>query len=632
MILPMSRVRIIGPRDRLPVTLDALQDFGRLQLDRIPVNHGLSAAATDKRAERERRALQRLLTDADAAIDALRIAPGTAAVRPTTRSDIARWARWTRRQRRRGEAIRSARQTLVDERTLLGKYENFLEAFRVLLAELVDAHHLRVYGVTIPGHERARVDALADGLRAELNVEVIVSSRILPSGDVAVLIAVPADARARMERAFGNAKIAEVPLPSGYTGESLTEAAPRLLARLAEIPRLIQATDAERAAVASTAANDLRAIRVTADDRLASLAATSLSAATRHAFAIEGWLPRAYVGALRSVLERNNGAALVVEELAREDWQGSDAPVVLANPRLFRPFEAISKVMPLPAYGSIDPTPFLAVGFPMLFGMILGDIGYGAVLTAAALVAIWRSEPTSKWRTVAGIALPCAIFAVVFGVLYGELFGQLGRRWLGLRPVLFDREHSVIAAILVAVGVGVAHTALGLVLGMVAKRHERRAAMSRAVQLFMLVVIVLALLSAVHVLPDALFGPLALAAVIGFPLLVLLEGIVAPIEFFSTLSSVLSYVRIMALGTASVLLASVANDFAGMFGSAVVGVLFALLFHLVNFAMGLFSPTIHALRLHYVEFFKHFYSPGGRPYEPFRHRAPHSPEPTRGQP
>jgi V/A-type H+-transporting ATPase subunit I len=78
----------------------------------------------------------------------------------------------------------------------------------------------------------------------------------------------------------------------------------------------------------------------------------------------------------------------------------------------------------------------------------------------------------------------------------------------------------------------------------------------------------------------------------------------------------------MALGTASVMLAIVANRLSGAVGSAVVGALFALLFHLVNFGLGLFSPTIHALRLHYVEFFGTFYSPGGTPYQPLGHWAP----------
>jgi V/A-type H+-transporting ATPase subunit I len=101
-----------------------------------------------------------------------------------------------------------------------------------------------------------------------------------------------------------------------------------------------------------------------------------------------------------------------------------------------------------------------------------------------------------------------------------------------------------------------------------------------------------------------------------------LEGVVAPIELLTTLGHILSYARIMALGTASVMLAIVANQMVGAMGSVVVGVLFALLFHLVNFALGIFSPTIHALRLHYVEFFGTFYSPGGVRYEPLGHWSP----------
>jgi V/A-type H+-transporting ATPase subunit I len=100
------------------------------------------------------------------------------------------------------------------------------------------------------------------------------------------------------------------------------------------------------------------------------------------------------------------------------------------------------------------------------------------------------------------------------------------------------------------------------------------------------------------------------------------EGTIAPIELLSRMSNILSYARIMALGTASVMLAMVANRFVGAEGGAFVGVLFATLFHLVNFALGIVGPTIHALRLHFVEFFGTFYSPGGLVYRPFRHWGP----------
>ncbi len=622
MILPMSRIRIIGPRDRLPGTLDVLQDFGRVQLDKLPSEDGLEAAVRDRRAEREQRALRRILADATAAMELLGIAQQPGELTATERPQLARWARRARRVRLSAERLRVQRQTLEDERTLLSRYQDFLEAFRALIAQLADAQHLRVYGVTLPGADRDRVQKLSDALRAELNVEVSVTARTLPNGDTAALIAVPAAAREKMDHAFGVVKIAEVPLPTGYADQSLTQAAPRILERLGEIPHATDEVLKARASLAADAGAELQRIAATTQDRLTGAAAAECSAATRHAFAIEGWIPQRDMPRLRAVFEQRLGGDIVLEELARGEWRSDDAPVVLSNPRLFRPFETLTAFLPLPRYGSIDPTPFVAVGFPMLFGLILGDIGYGVVLAAIASVLLWRAKPPSLWNTVARIALSAAVFAIIFGVLFGELFGNLGRRWLGLRPVLFDRENAIVAAVLVAVGVGVAHTVLGLVLSMLQARSKPRVATSRAVQLAMMVLIVLALLSAVDVLPARLFGPLGITVLIGFPVLLFLEGIVAPIEFFSTLSSVLSYVRIMALGTASVLLASVANDMVGMFGSALVGVLFGLLFHLVNFAMGLFSPTIHALRLHYVEFFKQFYSPGGRAYQPFQHRQP----------
>jgi V/A-type H+-transporting ATPase subunit I len=311
---------------------------------------------------------------------------------------------------------------------------------------------------------------------------------------------------------------------------------------------------------------------------------------------------------------------VVVTEVGKEDWASEDAPVVLSNPRLFRPFELLIRLLPLPRYGTIDPTPFVAVFFPAFFGLMVGDIGYGLLLAALALVLRRRSRPDSTLRSAAEIAGACAVFTVLAGALFGELFGDLGRRWLGLRPIAFNREEALIPFLILAVSLGAVHVVLGLALGVAAniRRHPRHA-LGRGMSLVMIVAIILALLAAVHVLPDALLTPAVIALLVAFPVLIAAEGVVAPIELLSTVGNVLSYARIMALGVASVMLAVVANRMVGAIGSVAVGVVFALLFHLVNFAIALFSPTIHALRLHYVEFFGKFYSPGGVRYQPFGH-------------
>jgi V/A-type H+-transporting ATPase subunit I len=170
------------------------------------------------------------------------------------------------------------------------------------------------------------------------------------------------------------------------------------------------------------------------------------------------------------------------------------------------------------------------------------------------------------------------------------------------------------------VALGAVHILLGLGLGVASniRRHPRHA-LGSGISALMIVLIILALLAAVDVLPRLFFTPAVIGVLAAFPLLIVLEGLVAPVELLSTLGNILSYARIMALGVASVMLAVVANKMVGAIGSLAVGIVFALLFHLVNFAIALFSPTIHALRLHYVEFFGKFYGPGGVRYQPFGH-------------
>jgi V/A-type H+-transporting ATPase subunit I len=352
-------------------------------------------------------------------------------------------------------------------------------------------------------------------------------------------------------------------------------------------------------------------------DCLSELDAIARCGVTAHAFAVEGWLPVTALPQLEALLASRFAGAVVLERIAREQWTATDAPVVLSNPRIFRPFEAIVRVMPLPAYGTIDPTPFVAVFFPAMFGIMLGDVGYGIMLLALGLIVRHKSRADTMLRSVGEMAIPMSVFTIIFGFLYGEFFGDLGQRLFGMKPILFDRAEGVVAALALAVGLGIVHVVLGLVLGALSARHSHpKHAVGKGITAVMVLLIVAALLAAFEVLPKSLFVPVVIALLVAFPLLILTEGLLAPLELLSSVGNALSYARIMALGTASVMLAAVANRMVGALGSIAVGLVFALLFHLVNFAIGLFGPTIHALRLHYVEFFGKFYSPGGLPYHP----------------
>ena len=534
-----------------------------------------------------------------------------------TRADCVRWARAARRIRRTLERIAQRVAGLDEERALILKYQQFFDAFRSLLEVEHRWPRTTAYHVLLRPGDADAIPRLRQALTATLQGAFELYDRLLPSGETAVLVVVPADATTPLEQLFTQARVEEIPVPAAFGGGSLAQAIPAMVARLDEIPREQAVARRERDTLGQSQVAELERARAALNDRLAQLDALALTGVTSHAFVLEGWLPTDARPDFARRLRAACGDAVVVSEEAREEWSSAEAPVVLSNPRLFRPFEAVLKLVPLPTYGTIDPTPFVAVFFPAFFGLMVGDIGYGVVLGALALVARWRSRPDTLGRSVAEIAGAGALFSVIAGGLFGELFGDLGSRWFGLHPILFRREQAILPFLILTVSLGAVHTLLGLILGVFAARGHPRHALGRGLSAGMMVGIVVAILAVVRVLPHGFLTPAVVAVLVAFPVLILAEGVVAPIELLSALGNVLSYARIMALGVASVMLAVVANQMVGAMGSVAVGITFALLFHLVNFAIALFSPTIHALRLHYVEFFGKFYSAGGVQYRPF---------------
>lgn len=617
----MQKLRILGPRARLGEVVRVLQDLGLVHLCEIDRTRCAPVLHTP-RERRRVRALRRALEDVQESLARLP-EPGDADAAPAAApsTDAARSARLARRARRAIEHLSARRSALDEERASLVRFQQFYAAFEAL-PDTGGLRSARTYHLVLPPGDEEAEAALVRGLEDAIGRGFVLQRAKMESGDVALALVVSDAAGERLEAQLERSGIRDLQIPARY-GASLREAMPGIEARLRELEAELRAVAREREQLTAAQRPALLAARALLQDGLAALEAMRLAGETPRAFVLEGWLPHASLRSFARRLGEAAGPDVVVEPLASEAWAGEDAPVELSNPRLFQPFETLTRVLPLPVYGSIDPTPFVAIFFPMFFGLILGDVGYGAMLGVAAGLLRLRSRPRSGLRAAAEIAGACAAFTIVFGLLYGELFGDFGQHSLGLRPLAFAREEALVPFLALAVALGFVHVLLGLVLGALASLgSEPRRSVGRGLAALMLLLVAAALLAALNVLPAAFFTPAIVALLVAFPLLCAIEGVIGPIEFLSTLSNVLSYARIMAVGTASVMMAVAANQLVGAFGGAVVGVLFALLFHLVNFVLGVFSPTIHALRLHYVEFFGKFHSPGGLEYRPLRHWRP----------
>jgi len=379
-------------------------------------------------------------------------------------------------------------------------------------------------------------------------------------------------------------------------------------------------------------APQLLALRSVCFDAFSRLDALSKFAQTHYTFIIEGWMPSEAVASMQSQLaDQCEGAAFV--RCVRAHGAASSPPVRLSNPGPVRSFETLLALLPLPKYGSIDPTWFMATFFPPIFGLMLGDIGYGLLLVVGTFW-LWRLGRRVKIAHALAVILgSCAFFTIIFGVVFGEFFGTAGHH-LGLRPLWRERleigsahlGETLLMYLGVAVAVGVVHILCGLVLGIINALKLRHAAegLGNVARIFGLFGLFFVIGRLVDVLPP-MFTSLGVVAWILFLVFMLwtckhhpMHGMMLPLELLGTVGNILSYARIMAVGMASAVLALLANQFGSMIDNVVLAIIVVVLVHALNLVLGVVDPTIQGLRLHYVEFFSKFYLSGGRVYSPFK--------------
>jgi V/A-type H+-transporting ATPase subunit I len=374
-------------------------------------------------------------------------------------------------------------------------------------------------------------------------------------------------------------------------------------------------------------------------------------ATTESSFLIDGWLPtEQYVELERTVDAATNGRAFVSSlEITKSDIK--KVPIEYNNPKVVAPLQEIMNLYGRPTYKELDPSALIFITFPLLYGMILGDIGYAMILLGLALI-IKKVISSDAVKPLMNILIYCQISTLFFGVLYGEFLGFPLASYHGehgITPGLipgFDtieffvspfaageivgfplhRTHLVMTFIVATVFVGLIHLNLGYVVGFI--NENRKHGISAAIfekgsWIVVELGILLAVLGYLGMLP-IIVG--AVVFLIGVVMLVKGEGVKGPVELPSLLSNSLSYTRIIAVGLSSIYIASTVNliafDMIWKPGSPIgVMTIFAIVVfifgHSLNTALSIIAPGLHALRLQYVEFFGKFYEGGGRKYDPF---------------
>jgi V/A-type H+-transporting ATPase subunit I len=344
-----------------------------------------------------------------------------------------------------------------------------------------------------------------------------------------------------------------------------------------------------------------------------------------YTFVIMGWIPAKYLKKTRKALKDSYNGRVVIEELKLTPEDLENAPTCYDNPGFVKPFEFLMQLVRPPKYLEVDPSPLIAIFFPIFFGIMVGDIGYGIIILALSLLVRKKFEKVQWLKDFSGIMIISSIPATFFGFLFGEFFGDLGEHMHLIHPVCIqgfvcNRVEAIVPMLIFVIIIGVIHVFLGLVIGLLnaitiqSKKHI----LEKTGMISILTGLLIISGCFAGLLPGFAIWVAGMMMLLSFPMIIYGGGVYGAIEMVSAVGNIMSYARLMAIGMASVILAIVANKLGGSIGIVAMGILVAVSLHALNVALAIFSPSIHALRLHLVEFFSKFYEGGGRQYIPFK--------------
>jgi V/A-type H+-transporting ATPase subunit I len=401
---------------------------------------------------------------------------------------------------------------------------------------------------------------------------------------------------------------------------------------------------------------------------------------TQSAYQLSGWAPADEVGEIAKTLGKiTEGRAAIrtflPEEIPEVREGREKVPVSLKHGTFVRGFEKVVFSYGAPLYGSIDPTPFVAVSFAVLFGIMFGDLGQGMVLFLLGLLTGRKGpKPLRKFHGYSTPLIAVGIASMLMGLLTGEVFASEGLLAAPTQAVtgFFMRVFNIpgepphvilhlmpekgnIAKLFYffafTVSVGVALNSIGLLVNitnLVTMRKYEKALFSKT-GLSGLLLFWYAVAIAVRVILGGSFGWFDFIGLL-FPvfciffgpaiwrvlagerpvlpdglMVFIMEAFVEVLETASTyISNTVSFLRVGAFALSHAVLSFIIFTLTEMVAGLPAGPALALIVMIAGNALIIVLEgmivAIQVVRLQYYEFFSKFFTETGVEFKPFRFR------------
>ena len=349
------------------------------------------------------------------------------------------------------------------------------------------------------------------------------------------------------------------------------------------------------------------------------------------------------------------------EESKEKDLR-DETPTIMKNFFLFRPFETLTRMYGTPSYSEIDPTPVLFFTFPLLFGLMFGDMGHGICLILSGLIGaiVFRKKKGEDFYNLCWIIFWCGWGAVLGGYLYGEFFGMQHILGYELEPVSFyipfkgiitlhNPLENIMTVFIFAILVGVFHINLGWFIQGLNYMKQSRKYLALTDSFCKIALLsggtILVFIWGFDINSWLIYPyPILLPLLPGILLIILKpigkifrlsylkhesvgeligEGSMETFEtVLSVMSNVASYIRLLALALAHIALMLSVTAVIGLIQGEGIFILIIIIIALIlgNLVVILLEGILvflNAIRLHFYEFFFKFYQGSGTDFFPF---------------
>ena len=454
MIAEMDQVTVVGRRSVAHELLKSLQSLGVVQVDPVEPTEELELKrlelAEDDRNAKE--AWTRAVSRSEGLLDSLQaqeVRPASRSEVPSTLDELLSQLDATGKQI---DALVAERGEIRDELDVAQTYLPVFRDIAPLLAQFDDSRYL--YGTAF-AVDSDDVEETVRAVEDELEDRVVFSTRPRNKDTLIVAVALKKD-RDELKSAISSAGYSELVLPEQYAELGVAKAAHTMEERSQTLPKRLDAINDELAQLSNQHGAKLQTMHLIAQNHQSRYERLEDMAAGKYGFALQGWVPSEDKNKVVEGLRKQFGEDIIVETRHADEHHDHSVPVKLDNPGWVKPFEGLLALFAPPKYGTFDPSFTLAVFFPLFFGLVIGDIGFGLLFAG---IAWWMRRRGKQDKNVdlgplnvvikpkalfpvTTVIFWCAAWSILFGFVYGEFFGNFLEHWPEERPIFYVPGHG----------------------------------------------------------------------------------------------------------------------------------------------------------------------------------------------